>query len=305
MARKKESITGIEIASRAICCAQCYPADNLIASISIQPISAPGSDYWSAVSGAVKELVSNPEVKLSGENVVSALPGEHAVIRKVTIDSEEKNIEDAIEWEFSQHIIESRDEYVYDLQQLSNRGGSPEQRYLVVGYRQASVSRINRILSAHKLNPIIIDLDIFALINVFEMNNRERLQVPAFIIFSEEDRTKIILTQAGEFVDLEVIAHEHDSQEPEQYLHSLRSGIDTMLFSNPAIGKQSGYGIYLTGSTFSDDVFSRHILDTLEGSEILYPFRTITCSAGMKEDDLRHYSPQLAVAVGLALRESD
>jgi Tfp pilus assembly PilM family ATPase len=302
MGRPRDTITGIAIGPRAICCAQCYPESNLIGNISIQPFSATSNDFWASVTSAVKELVNNPEVKLNGEQVVSALPGEFAILKKVSVDADETDLEETIDWEFSQHIIGSREEYVYDYQPLAVAAGADLRRYLVVGYRQASVSRLNKILTAQKLNPIVVDLDVFALINVFELNYKERLADPALIVFTEEDKTKLILTQNGEFVDIEVVSHEAEGLEPDAYLEQISKGIEAVHLGNQG---SDAAAVFLTGSTFSDDVFTSAILAKIPGSEVLYPFRSISCSAGMKEDDLRHYSPQLAIAVGLAMRGND
>jgi Tfp pilus assembly PilM family ATPase len=305
MGRKRDTITGISIGPRAIACAQCDPANALISNISIQPIEQVTGDFWGSVSSALKELVGNPEAKLVGERIVSALSGEYAIIKKIILDGDEKNIDQAIEWEFAQHCIDSPADYTYDIQPLNGGGVQPGQRYMVVGYRRESIEQIKRILTTNKLIPVVIDLDVFALINLFELNNKDRLATPAFIIYTEEEKTKIILTSKGEFVDLESIDHAAEIMDADEFVRTIRHGIDTILLSNPLIGDLQKCNVFLTGSAFSDDVFSRQILDGFAGSEILYPFRNISCSAGMKEDDLRHYSPQLAVAVGLALRENE
>jgi Tfp pilus assembly PilM family ATPase len=164
---------------------------------------------------------------------------------------------------------------------------------------------MTKLLKSKKLNPIIIDLDIFALINVYEMNYDDKLTIPALIIFSDVLKTKLILTVNGNFVDIEIFDHTEEMQSIEQFISVLNVTIKKVLANNTGFGDRGSIQCYLTGSYFSKPETVDAALGKLKNCEVLFPFRKITCSAGMDDEKLREFSPQLAVSVGLALRDID
>ena len=303
MAKDKESITGITISKDAVCLAQYVPEEKVVANISIQPIDLPGDDFWESAEEALKEL--GRTMKLSGENVVASLPGEHAVIRTLCLDADEDNSDETLEWEFSQQIIGSRDEYVYDFEKQAASPKAGLDQFLVVGYRTEALNKLIRLLRANKLNPVIVDLDVFALINVHEANYDDNASAPSLLVLAEEKLTKCVLAKSGSFVDVEIIKHEADVQTVDAYAALLNNAIGKMLACNPGLAARESLSVYLSGSLLSDAQFAQELEKAVQNAEILYPFRKISCGTGMAEEDLRKYSPQLAVAIGLALRETE
>jgi Tfp pilus assembly PilM family ATPase len=300
MASNSNTVSGLDINSLNICYSRCLLDDKAISNICIQPLEVDAEDYWESVSTGLDELFK--EFKIPGEDVVSSLPGEYAIIKKILLDNDENDTNGAIEWELSQQIIGSIDEYVFDYQSIAGAAGKNCKSYLAVCYRESAISRISKLLKKKKLNPLVIDLDIFALINVFEMNYSDRLSLPALIIFSDMSKTKLILTCNGEFIDFEIFDHNDGEQSTEDYLQVLDNSIKKLIACNPELSKSGELQAYVTGSNFYQSDITDIVLEKVKNSEILYPFRTIPCSAGMDEEKLKEFAPQLSVSVGLAMR---
>jgi hypothetical protein len=299
MPRRKDTITGLHIQDQYISCAQGLPDERFIANISIQPIEERGGDHWSAIESGFAELVE--EIKLANQNVIASLPGDYAVIREFFVDADEADVENAIEWEFSQQIIGSRDDYVFDFQQFPS-SQDDIRRYLVAAYRKEAVDRLSRMLRSAKLNPSAIDLDVFALINVYEMNYPDRLDDPVCIIAAEEGRAQCVLTRNGAFAGIETVTIEAQGEHAE-YAGLLEETCRRIRTDYESFAGQGGPRWYLSGSMVGDAEFVGHVQPRLEGSELLFPFRSISCSAEMQDEELqKKYGPQLAVAIGLALR---
>jgi len=303
MASPRNSIGGLDINRSSICFTQRVPDSSTIHNVGIQPIEMGGEDYWETAKSYLDDLIS--QTKIQGETIVSSLPGEYAIIKKLFLDGTEQDIDDAIEWELSQQIIGSIDEYVYDYQPLTGNGGEGFKNYLVVGYRKTAVDRITKLLKSRKLNPVIIDLDIFALINVYEINYEDRKTVPALIIFSDTSRTKLIATVNGDFNDIEIFDHTEGTQAVESYIDILNENIAKLLAYNKKFTELGDMQVYLAGSFFSKPDIAEAVTGNVKNSEILFPFRKITCSAGIDDEKVKEFSPQLAVSVGLALRDFD
>ena len=303
MASPRNTIGGLDINRTEICYTRCLPESRLIANVCIQPLEIGADDYWETVHSAFDDFLK--EFKIPGENIVSSLPGEYAIIKKIFLESDEDDIDDAIEWELSQQIIGSIDEYVYDYQPLADNGEGDFKNYLVVGYRNTAVDKITKLLKSKKLNPIIIDLDIFALINVYEINYEDRITIPALIVFSDFSRTKLIATVNGNFYDVDFFDHTEEMQTIESYIEILNENKNKLLTYNRKFAELGGMQVYFAGSYFSKPETVETVLGKVKDSEVLFPFRKITCSAGMDDEKLREFSPQLAVSVGLALRDFD
>ena len=182
MASRKDSIYGIEI-GKGVTLAQYLPEDNAVGSIVIKPISdAPAQQYDATLRSELKDLIADLELKRQW--VAVSLPSEFAIVKKVSLDGDEDDPGEAILWELSQHVIGSIEEYSVDFDPIGKPSPDAVQQYLVVAYRTASVRKLVSLLKANKLSPCIVDLDMFAIINVFEANYPERLSLPALLVLA-------------------------------------------------------------------------------------------------------------------------
>ncbi|HAJ79474.1 MAG TPA: hypothetical protein DCO75_06845 [Fibrobacteres bacterium] len=294
MTSHKDSICGIEIRKNLITMAQYSPDENAVGSIVIKPITeTSGEDPEAQLRGEFKKLIS--EIELKRRRIVLSLPSELAVVKKISLDSEESSPEDVISWEISQNIIGSIEDYSVDFEPIGQDGDV--RQYLAVAYRKSSIRKLVSLFRANKLNPWIVDLDIFALINVFEANYAEIIASPVLLVLAGEEKTLVIITQAGMLVDFDVFAYP-ESVSPDDYSSRLDE------YRHNLCGKfvPDVPGPYCAGPLFMHPEFTEAVSKKLPGALQLDPFKKIICHAANGENSMSQFAPQLAVAVGLAIR---
>jgi Tfp pilus assembly PilM family ATPase len=304
MAKRKKTVCGLAISPSAITLAQSYPEERLITNVSIQGIENPSEDTWESAADALKILLE--ETKLAGENVICSLPSEYSIIKRIAIDQDEADVEQALEWELSQQLIGSMEDYAFDYQRRVHQEQTDQQEYLVVAYHAEAVNRMTELLESNRLKPLILDIDIFALINLFEVNYPERSVLPAVVVFGDERMTKLALTRGGDFFDMEAMQHTEEHDNPQVYLQAIRQRLSELLaFNEGFVTGNDSLQTIITGPLFTQQQYRTALVEGMENSIVLNPFAKISCSAGMGEEDIDRYGPQLAVAVGLALRGMD
>jgi len=303
MARKKKSVSGLQFDSRYVYSAQYLPDDEVVTSISIQPLETiDQEDYWDSVNSGLRELVQG--VKLAGEQVIASLPGDCAIVKKVCLDKNEAMVEDALEWEFSQHIVSGTEDYSFDYEKLTSSIPDCDE-YLLVGYRNFIIERLKRIFKTSKLIPLIIDLDLFALINVFEVNYPEDKSSTVLLSLSDQEKTSLVATKDGGFLDYEILKHDNDEMTGLQLAELIKQGVTRIKNCNSDINESGFAKTLLAGNFLADKATQTEVIGQLKDCEIIQPFRKITCTVGMDEETLHQYTPQIAVAVGLALRGAE
>jgi Tfp pilus assembly PilM family ATPase len=298
MAPRDAVICGIEITKDSISLAQYSPSDNTVvnASIIVKPLddADPSRDEWSILKTKCKKMIEN--IQCGGQSAAVSLPSEHAVVKMVSCDRDETDAADAVGWDLSQHIIGTLDEYVYDYEACESRDPAAA-RYLVVAYRASQVQKTAALLRSCKLRPLVVDLDMFALIDVFEANYKELAAQSAVIVSGGEETSKVVLTRGGAFVDFEAFGHRTRQISPADYVQAVQNAVGA--FS--ADGRE-GAPYFLTGALFAQPQFSEQVIGLLGSASVLNPFKTIESKVEIPEADLARCIPYLAVSVGLALR---
>jgi Tfp pilus assembly PilM family ATPase len=299
MAPRGDSVNGIEIKKEHISIAQFSPATQTVvnASLIIAPLDEGGDaaaavDY-SAFKPNLKKLIARMQAE--GQDAVVSLPADYAVVKKVMLDRSEADVREAVEWELSQQIMGSMDDYVFDFEPTGN-DGSDVKWCIAVAYKNAGVQKMAALLKASKLTPVTIDLDMFALINVFEANYPDLVSSPAIIIHGRDESTNIIATRAGTFVDCEIVSHQSGLSSAESYADMLRDAIAQ------SIPQAASMPVVCTGSSFSQKDFAEGVFSRMQNARLLNPFAAVQSSLGLSQEDLEKCLPCLSVAVGLAIR---
>jgi Tfp pilus assembly PilM family ATPase len=236
-------------------------------------------------------------------SVACSMPSEYAVIKRIAVDADEQNIDETIRWELGQQIVGSLDEYVFDYEEIPGAPEAATRKYLVVAYRRELVNKMAGIVRGVKMDPRVVDLDIFGLMNAFEANYKDKKDRPSLLIHSELETTKFVLTQNGGFRDYHCFEHKTGAIDAAGFAVVLSAEIDRFLAGT---GKVDGsIGIYVSGSYFQQSASRNAFFEKVPGAEALNPFREIKCQMAIEEERFLEYSMQLAVAVGLALRGSE
>ncbi|KMQ52186.1 Type IV pilus biogenesis protein PilM [Chitinispirillum alkaliphilum] len=259
------------------------------------------NQYWDTVIAELKGLKKG--FKFFSSQVACSLPCEHSVVKKIVVDWNEKKIDQVLEWELSQQIISPLKDYSYDFQPI-NESDRSEKAFLMVAFRNQMIEQLNVSFKPIKLKPSIIDLDAFALINIFEKNYPEMVPVPVIIIHGEEHRTKLILTVNGNYLDSVFFDHNSEQLESEFYRGKISDLVNQLAALNQNQISKTMPCLFLAGSLFTNQEKLSELSSLKPEPELLDPFRKVNCQVG-DESQLKGYSAQLAVAAGLALRGNE
>ena len=298
---KLSGINGLDIQRDYISAAQVDLSDNSVQQITIQPLSVSDDEgsYWEAVSGELKSL--KKKYRFSRAEVACSIPSNLSVIKVLEVESDEREQHSILRFELSANLMGPIEDYVFDFYEVAPGLQTDYRRYLAAAVRKESVAKLRKAVKGVKLSPVIMDLDLFCLTNVFAVNYRERLSDASILVHGESLRTKMVLVNNNSFVDYAIVDFEADADNKAEYVKMLAAQIAHLSAENS--GVMSGEAsVYLAGSLFSNSQFAAALLNGVSRCELLNPFRNLTCTAAIDEEQLKTYSSQLAVAVGLALR---
>lgn len=296
------STNGLDIQKNYISIAQYAPLDNAVLQVAIQPLTVDEfeGDFWDAVTEELKNI--KKIFRFGSPDVVCSLISEQAVIKTFQVESDEPEQQEILNWELGHHLAGSASEYAFDFQEVASGLQEANRRYLAAAVRQEAVAKLRKTIKSVKLNPMVIDLDLFALVNVFEANYSERLSETAVLVHAEDTCTRLVLTNNGSFIDYAVFDYNSDEQNEQLFCEQLRQESDRLVSVNSDFLTEGQVATFFAGSLFADSQFSSSVVNSVPQSELLNPFRKISCSIGVDDEQLKTYSSQLAVAVGLALR---
>jgi Tfp pilus assembly PilM family ATPase len=302
MKSKTSSVCGLDFQKEYLSVVQYSPEENAVTLVSIQPYATePAQDEWKQREQELKSIKGR--LRFFSPNVTCGIPSENAIVKIFQVDSDERDLHEALQWELSQHIYGPVEEYAFDFQPIESADGAPVKKMLVAAYREDLVIRIAAIVRGVKFAPRGVDLDIFGLINVFEANYPEQRDLPSILVHSEPQTTKLVLTRGGAFLDFHCFDHPASSAESLGFSSALAEEIGRFTAANERPGIEGkSIGVYAAGALFQQADARKALLHNVEGAQMLNPFRSIKCQVAVDEQQLQEYSTQLAVAVGLALQ---
>lgn len=297
------STNGLDIQKNYISIAQFAPEDNAVLQVAIQPLTDEDDEeigFWGTVAQELKNL--KKLFRFNSSNVVCSLSSEQAVIKAIQVENDEEDQQQILNWEFAHHLAGSMDEYACDFQEMASGMQMEYRHYLAAAVRQEAVARLRKTIKSVKLNPFIIDLDLFALVNVFEANYPDRISDASVLVHAENECTRVVLTNSGSFIDYGSFEFSEEAQDETAFCSLLQRETARLLSANTEFVPQGAVCTYLAGSLFANQQFASAVLGKMSQSELLNPFRKITCRVEVDAEQLKTYSSQLAVSVGLALR---
>jgi Tfp pilus assembly PilM family ATPase len=294
MAQRGDCVSGIDITRESISIAQYSASENTVVNASVIPNpledADPSADIFSLLRAKFKKVAA--QIRCKGQAAAIAVPSNQAVVKKFTLDANENDVRGALEWELGQHLVGTLDEYAFDFEPMARSEGVAQ--YLAVAYRNSSVRKLVSLVQAGGLSPLVVDLDMFALVDVFEANYAEVVSAPCVIIHGGSESSKLVLTRDGAFYGFDVVEQSRELASPDAYALQMLDTIERSF--------QGRLPVYLTGPLFSDSDFTESVCSRMGGAQVLDPFRAIRSTADIPEPDLRKCIPYLAVVVGLALR---
>ncbi len=119
---------------------------------------------------AIKNLVAN--LKINKKNVSISISGHPVIIKKISLPfMSEDELEPMIETEAEQYIPFDLEEVNIDFQILGvNDENADQMNVMLVAAKKAMIEEYNEVIKNTGLKPNIIDIDVFALENMFNIN---------------------------------------------------------------------------------------------------------------------------------------
>ncbi|MFM2246794.1 MAG: type pilus biosis protein PilM [Pseudomonadota bacterium] len=289
----------------------------------------------------IRELLQRRRIKT--KNATASISGNSVIIKRVTLPQMSiDELEESIQWEAEQYIPFDINDVNLDVQILAGASLDPGQMdVLLVAARKEVVNERHSLLSQAGLKPAVIDVDAFAVSNMFELNydvpkeTVALVNVGASVVsihilrngvsaftrdvgmggrqFTEEiQRTLNIsfeeaeaLKTGGADPDAAAVVPEEIERVLSSVGDALATEIQRSLDFYLSTSSDSGIaGIYLSGGAARTPGLPRSIeRQTGLPVEVVDPFRRIQVDErAFNPSFLQHVAPQAAVVVGLAMR---
>src|SRR3954469_15406604 len=121
------------------------------------------------VAETIRSVVDRPGLKK--RDVVAAVGGHDVIIKKIPMDRmNDTDARGVIRWEAEQHVPFDMENVQLDFQILDPAGETPQMSVLLVAAKKELIENRMNLLADAGLDPVMIDVEAFALHNAFEFN---------------------------------------------------------------------------------------------------------------------------------------
>jgi type IV pilus assembly protein PilM len=293
-----------------------------------------------AVTNAIRQIFE--ENKIGLKDVAVSLSGHSVIVKKITVPQMKPDeLRGGIAWEAEQHIPYSIEDVNLDFQILgSGDNGKEEMDVLLVAVKKDIVNQYLAVISSAGLRAVIVDVDAFAIENAFEMSEKVRRDEVVALVNIGAAITTINVIRRGysDFTRDSALAGNRYTESLQKGLGLSYEQAETMKMggavqghdvaeARPVIETVHGElaaeirrSCEFYRSSMQDDAIDRvvlsggcarlpelpsHLSRALElPVEIANPLREVTADPKKFDPEyLSFIAPQIAVGVGLALRE--
>jgi len=293
------------------------------------------SSVVEVVTGLVKSL------KVKTQNVATSISGHSVIIRKILLSiMTEEEMEASIQWEAEQYIPFEISEVNLDFQILGPDANDPSQmNVILVAAKKDFVNDYVAVFKEAGLNPMVMDVDCFALENAFEINYGFESEENVALINMGASAMNINILKGGESVftrDIQVggnmfneeiqkrlglssedaeavkLGGELDDVDPGSVSEVIMDAAETLAqevqrsldFFSATSADEKVQKIYLAGGVSKTPQVTAALERRLGlPVEVLDPFRQVVVNEKEFDPDyIRSVGPLFPVAVGLAMR---
>ena len=295
-----------------------------------------------AVTNAIRQIFA--ENKIGLKDVAVSVSGHSVIVKKIAVPQMKPDeLREGIAWEAEQHIPYSIEDVNLDFQILgSGDNGKGEMDVLLVAVKKDIVNQYLAVISAAGLRAAVVDVDAFAVENAFEMSERVRPDEVVALVNIGAAITTINVIRGGcsEFTRDSALAGNRYTESLQKGLGLSYEQAETLKMggtvqghdvaeARPVFEMVNGelageirrsfefYRSSMQGGAIDRVVLSgggsrlpdlpsylSHALDL--PVEIANPLREITADPRKFDPEyLSFIAPQMAVGVGLALREPE
>jgi type IV pilus assembly protein PilM len=118
---------------------------------------------------AIKELLASQKVKT--KEAVISVSGSSVIIKRVSVaDMTDEELAESIKWEAEQYIPFSIDDVNVDFQKLGAGAAEGQADVLLVAVKKDKINDYVNLVKEAGLEPVVMDVDAFALANMYELN---------------------------------------------------------------------------------------------------------------------------------------
>jgi type IV pilus assembly protein PilM len=297
------------------------------------------------VSEAIKNLLKN--LKIKNKNVATSISGYSIIVKKIIIPwQESKELEKTIQNEAEQYIPFDINDVNLDYQILTSENEEEQQErdmdVLLVAAKKDIVEEYTNLFRLIEYNPVVLDIDAFALQNTFEISDKEQSGCNALAHIGSQQLTINIIkdgvsiftrdsSHGGNQVTNEIkrklnvsyqeaekiklgaisvekkqmlIVEEIFTSTIAKWVREIRRALDfvTSTFSDVQVEN-----IFLSGGSSLIPGFPEYLgLETGLKIETLNPFANLEVNNKLLDPDyLKYIAPIAVISVGLALRSID
>src|SRR5688500_5478219 len=148
------------------------------------------------VADTVRSVVESSGLK--GKDIVAAVGGHDVIIKKIPMDRmTDASAREVIRWEAEQHVPFDMENVRLDFQILDPDGKSPQMSVLLVAAKPVVSENRRTLLQDAGLNPIMIDVDAFALHNAFQQNYPDGMSGLVALVNIGHETTNLNLIEDG------------------------------------------------------------------------------------------------------------
>lgn len=343
---KKQDVVGIDIGSSAVKMVKLRETRGTfhLVSLGIAPLPPEAivdnaiMDSSSVVQ-AIQELVEQHKIRT--KNVATSISGHSVIIRKIQLPiMSEDELENSIQFEAEQYIPYEISEVNLDFHIVGPDAGDPSQmNVILVAAKKDFVNDHVAVFRECGLNPVVMDIDCFAVQNTFEINYGASAEEVVALINMGAEAMNVNILRHGESIftrDIQVGGNMFNEEIQKQMglsaedaerakvgesidraqATAIREILETAMenlaqevqrsldFFSATSADEKVQKLYITGGVSKTPT----VINALEGRlgipvEVLDPFRQIEANPkNFDSDYLQSIGPMFSVAVGLATR---
>jgi len=345
--KSEEYILGIEISEHSLRVVQRHIPSNVIDLVHIEPLSLPNILSGDGLTVLLRQVVRIYRKLLRTRVAAISLPYSMTFIRVMQLDSDSGDLKEQIEWEIEQQTVGRGGRQVFDwiplnapksgkpdtetqlaaltadvagLDDLTSEGGTGKEksdvrpgpggagpRYLVVAADEERIKWMEDSCRKVRILPVICDVDVLALVNIFALNYPEDLSEGAALVYLTGTQALVCLTRDGSYAESDrVEAIKFDSPEAvRQSVKRIEEKVAELAAHAVSPGKPGPFTVkrcFLCGDAAADTRVRDPLLAAFTlPAETLNPFRSVLVAQEIKSQVLM-VAPALAVVTGLTLR---
>ena len=200
---RKSTVTGLDIGSGFVKVVQVDHSGDQpeVVRVAMRPLLPDAivegeiMDYG-LVSDAVAGLFQDLGIK--NAEVVTAVGGHDVIIKKIEMDRmKEADAREVIRWEAEQHVPFDIKSVELDFQILDPAGEGLQMEVLLVAAKRELVDNKVGLLQDAGVNPVVIDVDAFALHNAFEFNYPDAQEGVVALVNVGHETTNVSILEDG------------------------------------------------------------------------------------------------------------